>query len=126
MVASYPIRASSAAQASPAGPAPMMPTDFPFLGAGVNIGGIPCSKYRSIAYRCNRPISIAFSPRSLYTHAPSHRTSTGQALAHVSAIQFDSRIVFADPFTFPLAIFLINVETSMCVGHAFMHGESKQ
>jgi hypothetical protein len=36
----------------------------------------------------------------------------------------DERIVFADPFIFPVAIFLIKVEISMCVGQAVMQGES--
>jgi hypothetical protein len=39
---------------------------------------------------------------------------------------FASRIVFAEPSKLPLAIFLMNFGTSMWVGHAAMHGASKQ
>jgi hypothetical protein len=37
-----------------------------------------------------------------------------------------SRMVFAEPSRLPLAIFLMNFGTSMCVGQACMHGASKQ
>lgn len=39
---------------------------------------------------------------------------------------FASRIVRAEPIKLPLAIFLMNFGTSMCVGHACVHGASKQ
>jgi hypothetical protein len=39
---------------------------------------------------------------------------------------FCSKIVFALPRTFPVAIFLMNVGTSISVGHAFVHGASTQ
>ena len=60
------------------------------------------------------------------THAPSHSTSTGHTREQLAPSTFASRIVRADPRRFPLAIFLMNPGTSMCVGHAAVHGASKQ
>src|SRR5580692_5946964 len=60
------------------------------------------------------------------TQAPSQRTSTGQAREQLAPRMFASRIVFADPSRLPLAIFLMNRGTSMCVGQAMVQGASKQ
>jgi hypothetical protein len=60
------------------------------------------------------------------TQEPSQSTSTGQTRAQLAPSTLASRIVFADPITLPEAIFLMKRGTSMCVGHAPMHGASKQ
>ena len=65
-----------------------------------------------------------FSSFSFNTQAPSQRSSTGHAFAHVRGTQFDSKIVFADPKRFPVEIFLMKAEIFICVGHAFVQGES--
>src|ERR1700679_690243 len=60
------------------------------------------------------------------TQAPSHSTSTGQARAQLAPRILASRMVRADPARLPLAIFLMNFGTSICVGHAVAQGASKQ
>src|SRR5690606_26663622 len=63
------------------------------------------------------------SPR---TQAPTHNSSTGQTRPQVCPMRFDSRMVVAAPSVLPVAILRMNVGTSMSVGHALMHGASKQ
>src|SRR5271154_6950349 len=60
------------------------------------------------------------------TQAPSHRTSTGQTREQLKPKMFESRIVNAEPRTFPLTIFLMKPGTSICVGQADVQGASKQ
>src|SRR5580704_449797 len=60
------------------------------------------------------------------TQAPSHKTSTGQTRAQLAPRILASRMVRAEPERLPLAIFLINRGTSICVGHAAAQGASKQ
>src|SRR5258708_14943257 len=60
------------------------------------------------------------------TQAPSQSTSTGHTLEQLSPSTLESSIVSAEPCKLPLEIFLMNRGTSMCVGHAAVHGASKQ
>jgi beta-ureidopropionase len=47
-------------------------------------------------------------------------------IPHVAPTGLASKMTRADPRRLPLAIFLMNAGTSMCVGHARVHGASKQ
>src|SRR6266852_7262799 len=69
---------------------------------------------------------MAFSPFSCMTQAPSQSTSVGHTRPQLSPRMFASRITRAEPRKLPVVIFLMNAGTSMCVGHAFVHGASKQ
>jgi hypothetical protein len=69
---------------------------------------------------------MGFSIRVFSTHAPSHKTSTGQTRAQVAPMGLASKMTRAEPWRFPDAIFLMNAGTSMCVGQACVHGASKQ
>src|SRR5690606_266958 len=60
------------------------------------------------------------------THAPTHNSSTGHTRPQVCPMRFDSRMVVAAPSVLPVAILRMKVGTSMSVGHALMHGASKQ
>ena len=94
------------------------------------VGGFNTEIFRSltksVAKRCSRPISIGFSSRSCNTHAPSHKTLVGHTRAHEAPRMLAVRIVRAAPTSLCVAIFLIKPGTSIPVGHAAMHGASKQ
>src|ERR1700752_240367 len=60
------------------------------------------------------------------THAPSQSTSVGPTRPQLSPRIFALRITRADPFRFPVVIFLMKDGTSMLVGHALVQGASKQ
>ena len=117
-----PALRSSAAQASPAGPAPTIATRFP-VGAPGTKNGVPASRWASIATRCSAPIAIGRSigPR---TQAPSHRLSTGQTRAHVPPSGLAARIVRALPPRLPVRIAWMKPGTSIPVGQARTQGAS--
>ena len=127
IVTAQPCRRSSAAHDNDAGPPPIHATRRPCRDAP------PGRQPARLRHRTN-PSRSAAAGRSrsavlLYrsiTHAPSHSTSTGQTREQLSPRIFASRIAIADPRMFPLAIFLMNRGTSMCVGQAAAHGASKQ
>ncbi len=123
-VTATPLRRSSAAQASPAGPAPMTATLADTDGPGAK-NGSPLAASVSMAWRCRRPIEIGVSSAAR-TQAPSHRRSTGQAAAQVPPRGLAARIVRALPSTLPVAILRMKDGTSMPVGQARAHGASKQ
>ena len=53
-----------------------------------------------------------------------YQVSLDQTRAQLAPIGLASRITRALPLTLPVAIFPMNEATSMCVGHARMHGAS--
>ena len=121
-----PIRSqasSSAAQASPDGPAPMIPTDPGCFFPGLKSAFPSASHDRSRSAVAVQSESVCAGPES--TQAPSHSTSVGQTRAQLAPKKdVGGQIVRAAPVGFAVEICLINSGTSMCVGHARMHGAS--
>ena len=80
----------------------------------------------STACRCSRPMAIGVRSQVLYTHAPTHSTSTGQTRAHEYPSRLADRITRAEPRRLPVPILRMNVGMSMPVGQAWTHGASWQ
>src|SRR5476651_799340 len=123
MVTSIPSRDNTCAHDNPAGPAPITATFLPVDGLRVNSGHFSLIAI-SVEYRCKRAICIGSSSIRLYTQAPSQSFSTGQTLEQPPPIILDEKMVCAEPLIFSVEICLINLGTSMLVGHDFIQGAS--
>src|SRR5271156_6531169 len=69
---------------------------------------------------------MGFSSFSCITQAPSQRTSVGQTRPQLWPRILASRITRAEPRRLSVEIFLMKEGTSIWVGHAMVHGASKQ
>ena len=78
-----PLRASTSAQASPAGPAPITATRLPVAVTWLKSGRQPLSKAASTMYFSTAPMVTAPKPSSS-VQLPSHRRSCGHTRPHIS------------------------------------------
>ena len=114
-------RASSPAQASPAGPAPITATRRPLRRRSPRIAAPACERAvgRVALQRADRDRP---PPGSVRTQAPSHRTSTGQTRAQVPPSRFSAKIVSAAAAGSSAAIAPMKRGTSTPAGQATMQG----